>query len=240
MIPPPNIITQQPPQMFQQQPVTQQNHLIDNSIDPKIKSEGKKGEKIEEIQLQTRTILTNMAINQPPPPISQQTIMTMPPPQIFNQIPVSIQQGTMSAPPQQYIVNSTAWQSQQPPPQLQQMHMSSQLQNVQNVQIVAGGMRNPNEIVINGIPNDFRGQQQILTAFNQQQQQPHMSSQLQNVQPQMQQMQFHSIHQPPPTNQGQPIMEQQFQQQQQRPIKRKLEADDSEESGSSHPKTGMG
>lgn len=224
MIPPPNIITTQSQNIIQTSDITlSQSHIENPAMKEELKDKDdgavNRSDKNENnLQVATtRAILaapmtiTNIPplMNVPPPNIQQiigNTLITQPPPnqpqqqqQIFNQIPVSIQQQQISTQPPQiqvsgghFILNSH-WT--QPPNQHQQPQ-----QQITQIGIQAPGIRNANEIIINNVQNDFQRQQQI-------QAQPQILQTF-NPQPQMQ-IQFHPqiIQQPPPNQQN--LIEQQ-------------------------------
>lgn len=145
MIPPPNIIQQNHPQVFNAPPTIALNQEdIKNEV-AKMKQEGANEAKNQ--QISTR-IVTNIPLNQPPP------ILNCPPPQIFNQ-----QQGSQQQ-IQQFIVNANAWPQQQ---QIQQLPTNSQIQIVTQPQQIRSG----NEIVIQNPMQ--QGGQQVITTFNHQQ-----------------------------------------------------------------------
>lgn len=183
-------------------------------------------------QIQLRPTQSQPTVTQVPPPI-----MAVPPPmscvqhivgntlitttqptqtqthQIYNQIPVSIQQ--ISAPTQQihvstpngqhFLVNAQQWQNAQQP-QFQQVTQNGNIQTFQ----LAQQIRHPNEIVVSNQalithpnPNgDFRPQQQhiLATTFN-----PHIQHQP------VAGMQFQQVQQPQ-------IMQQHLIEQQQQPV----------------------
>lgn len=178
MIPPPNIIQQNPPQVFNAPPTISLNQEdIKNEV-AKMKQEGANEAKQQQQQQQMATrIVTNIPMNQPPP------ILNCPPPQIFNQ------QGSQQQ-IQQFIVNANAW------PQQQQLPINSQIQIVSQPQQLRSG----NEIVIQN-PS-----QQVITTFNPQQpgqqfqqiqfhqatitQPPPSTAQMHNIQPNHQSISF--------------------------------------------------
>lgn len=148
MIPPPNIIQQNPPQNINavfNQPPTMNLNQEDMKNDPsKMKQEDQKNN--QNMQQMGARIVTNI-----PPPI-----LNCPPPQIFNQ----------QAPQQQiqqFIVNTTGWPQQQ---QLQQLPMNSQIQILTQPATIRSG----NEIVLQN-PITSTGQQ-LITYSPQQGAQP--------------------------------------------------------------------
>lgn len=119
MIPPPNIIQQNPSQNIN--PVfNQQQEEIKNEAN-KIKQENE----AKSLSPQQVARIVNIPLNQPPP------VLSCPPPHMFNQ--QHGQQGQI----QQFIVNANSW------PQ-QQMPLNSQIQIVTQPQAIRSG----NEIVI--------------------------------------------------------------------------------------------
>lgn len=209
MIPPPNIISQQPPSIIQTTGEINLNPTEIKEEKDKDDDSGMRNDKPDGNNLQvatTRAILAtpmtitniNPLMTVPPPNIQQiigNTLITHPPPtqtqtqsQIFNQIPVSIQQQ-----PQQiqvsgghFILQNQPWQQSQPQnPQAQQITQLNQIQQI----------RNANEIIDFRVQNS-QPQQQIIQTFN----------------PTQMQIQFH----PPPQiiqQQQQQIIETQQQQQ---------------------------
>lgn len=146
MMPPPNIIHQNPQQNInqvfnQQQTIALSQEDMKNEAN-KMKQEGDKGNLSQQ---QIARIVTSIPLNQPPP------VLNCPPPQIFNQ-----QQGQQV---QQFIVNANAWPQQQ---QIQQLPLNSQIQIVAQPQALRSG----NEIVIQ---NPIQTGQQVITTFNPQQ-----------------------------------------------------------------------
>lgn len=145
MIPPPNIIQQNPSQninpAFNQQPTMAMGQEEIKNEANKIKQEND-GKSLSPQQI--ARIVTNIPLNQPPP------VLNCPPPHIFNQ--QHGQQGQI----QQFIVNANSW------PQQQQLPLNSQIQIVTQPQ----AMRSGNEIVIQ---NPIQGGQQVITTFNPQQ-----------------------------------------------------------------------
>lgn len=130
MIPPPNIIQQNPSQninaVFNPPPTLNLNQEEMKNDVTKMKQEGSNEQKnYQHLQQMGAKILTNIPINQPPP------ILNCPPPQIFNHQAPQHQI-------QQFIVNANGWTQQQ------QLPMNSQIQIVTQPQTIRGG----NEIVL--------------------------------------------------------------------------------------------
>lgn len=146
MMPPPNIIQQNPQQNINQV-FNQQQTIALNQEDMKNDANKMKqdGDKANLSQQQIARIVTSIPLNQPPP------VLNCPPPQIFNQ-----QQGQQV---QQFIVNTNPWPQQQ---QIQQLPLNSQIQIVAQPQALRSG----NEIVIQ---NPLQAGQQVITTFNPQQ-----------------------------------------------------------------------
>lgn len=144
MIPPPNIVQQGQQQVYNSPPTIALNH-DELKLDPKLKQEGSNDQKNNQNvqQMGGTRIVTNVPLNQPPPPM-----LNCPPPQIFNQ------QGQQQQ-IQQFIVNANSWPQQQ---QLQQIPMNSQIQIVAQPQQIRSG----NEIVL-------QQPGQVITTFNPQQ-----------------------------------------------------------------------
>lgn len=147
MMPPPNIIQQNPQIFNQQQTITLSQDDMKND-GSKMKADGDNKANLSPQQI--ARIVTSVPFNQPPPVIS------CPPPPIFNQ-----QQGQQV---QQFIVNANAWPQQQLP-------LNSQIQIVAQPQ----ALRNGNEIVIQNPIQ--AGQQVITTFNPQQGGQPYQQIQ---------------------------------------------------------------